>query len=83
MYEKLSYKGFASTPKYSIEDKVIYGHLENVDGFISYEAEDTKGVEPAFVEVVEDYLDTCRELGVPGAPKNTQSNIAGAFKVLD
>lgn len=83
MYEKLSYKGFVSTPKYSIEDKVIYGRLENVDGFISYEAEDTKGVEPAFAEVVEDYLDTCRELGVPGAPKNTQSNIAGAFEVLD
>lgn len=40
MYEKLSYKGFVSAPKYSIEDKVIYGHLENIDGFISYEAED-------------------------------------------
>lgn len=82
MYEMLSYKGFVSAPKYSIEDKVIYGYLENVDGFISYEAEDSKSVESAFIEAVEDYLDTCKELGVPGMPKNTQFNIAGAFKVL-
>lgn len=26
------YKSFVSTPKYSIEDMVIYGRLENVDG---------------------------------------------------
>lgn len=83
MYEKLSYKGFVSAPKYSIEDKIIYGHLENVDGFISYEAEDPKSVEPAFIEAVKDYLDTCKELGVPGEPKSTQPNMAGAFKVLD
>ena len=51
---------------------MIYGHLENVDGLISYEAEDPERVEPAFIEAVEDYLDTCRELGVPGTPKNTQ-----------
>lgn len=83
MYKKLSYKGFVSTPKYSIEDMVIYGRLENVDGFISYEAEDPKSVESAFIEAVEDYLDACRELGVSGEPKYTQSNIAGLFKVLD
>lgn len=83
MHEKLSYKGFVSVPKYSIEDKLIYGHLENIDGFISYEAEDPKSVESAFIEAVEDYLDTCKELGVPSEPKNTQPNIAGTFKVLD
>lgn len=83
MYEKLSYKGFVSAPKYSIEDKVICGHLENIDGFISYEAEDPKSVESAFIEAVEDYLDTCKELGVSGGPKSIQSSIAGAFKVLD
>lgn len=77
------YKSFVSTPKYSIEDMVIYGRLENVDGFISCEAEDPKSVESAFIEAVEDYLDTCRELGVSGGPKYTQSNISGAFKVLD
>lgn len=44
MLNKLCYKGFASTPLYSIEEKVIYGH-------------------------VDDYLDTCEELGIHPEPK--------------
>ena len=36
MYEKLFYKGFSSTPLYSVRDKVIYGRLDGVDDFIFY-----------------------------------------------
>ena len=38
MYEKLAYKGFTSTPRYDIEGKVIYGTIDEIDGFASYEA---------------------------------------------
>ena len=32
MLNKLCYKGFTSTPIYSIKDKVIYGHVDDVYG---------------------------------------------------
>lgn len=69
MLNKLCYKGFTSTPIYSIEDKVIYGHVDDVYGYISYESETLNGVEHAFREAVDDYLDTCEELGICPEPK--------------
>lgn len=33
MCEKLACKGFTSTPRYDIEGKVIYGTIDEIDGF--------------------------------------------------
>ncbi len=64
MYEKLFYKGFSSTPLYSVRDKVIYGRLDGVDDFIFYQADSPADVEQAFKDIVDDYIDECREEGV-------------------
>ena len=59
--KKLVYKGFSSTPKYDIERKVIYGLVDDVEGLCEYESETVKGVEQAFRDAVDDYIDACRE----------------------
>lgn len=69
MYEKLVYKGFSSTPKYDIESKVIYGTVDDIDGFAEYESENPRDVEQAFRDAVDDYIDGCREAGVPANPR--------------
>lgn len=48
---------------------MIYGHVDDVYGCISYESEILNGVEHAFREAVDDYLDTCEELGICPEPK--------------
>lgn len=69
MYEKLAYRGFTSTPRYDIEDKVIYGTIDEIDGFASYEEKRADGVETAFCNAVDDYIDACEESGVDPKPK--------------
>lgn len=63
MFEKLCYKGFSSTPQYSVRDRIIYGRLDNVSDHVFYEADTPAEVEEAFKNAVDDYLDVCREEG--------------------
>ena len=44
--------------------KVIYGRLDGVDDFIFYQADSPADVEQAFKDIVDDYIDECREEGV-------------------
>lgn len=63
MKSKLSYKGITSTPMYSVEDHVIYGKLDLEDDLFLWESDTVNGVEAAFKEVVELYLEDCKESG--------------------
>ena len=54
----------ARPPLYSVRDKVIYGRLDGVDDFIFYQADSPADVEQAFKNIVDDYIDECREEGV-------------------
>lgn len=69
MYEKLVYKGFASTPRYDIESQVIYGIIDGIDGLAEYESDKPGDVEQAFRDAVDDYVDACREAGIPANPR--------------
>lgn len=69
MHEKLVYKEFTSTPRYDIEDEVIYGTIDEIDGFASYEAKRADEVETAFCNAVDDCIDACEESGVDPKPK--------------
>ena len=63
VFKKLRYKGFSSTPEYSVKDQIIYGRLDNVSDYVFYEGDTPAEAEEAFRNVVEDYLDVCREEG--------------------
>ena len=59
--ERMAYKGFESTPKHDEGDGVFYGLVDDVDGLCEYESETAEGVEKAFRDAVDDYIDACRE----------------------
>ena len=55
--KRMTYKGFASTPKYSAEDDMFYGTVDDVDAVVMYDSETAAGLKTAFMEAVDDYLD--------------------------
>lgn len=59
--ERMTYKGFESTPKHDEEEGVFYGLVDDIDGLCEYESETAEGVEKAFRDAVDDYIDACRE----------------------
>lgn len=59
--ERLDYKGFTSTPKHSAEDGMFYGTVDGVDAVVMYDSETAAGLEAAFMEAVDDYIDFCRD----------------------
>ena len=59
--ERVAYKGFESTPKHSAEDGMFYGTVDGVDAVVMYDSETAAGLEAAFMEAVDDYLDFCEE----------------------
>ena len=68
MLEKIVYKGFSSTPQDDIEDGIIYGVVDGIDGVAGYEADNLDEVREAFRNAVDDYIDACREAGVSPEP---------------
>lgn len=59
--ERLDYKGFTSTPKHDAERSVFYSLVNNVEGLCEYESDTADGIEKAFRDAVDDYIDACRE----------------------
>lgn len=52
--DSMVYKGFESTPEHDTERGVFYGLCE-------YESETAEGVDKAFRDAVDDYIDACRK----------------------
>ena len=53
---EITYKGFRTIVKYSKEDKVYYGRIEDIFDLVDYESENYEGLKRAFHEAVDDYL---------------------------
>lgn len=69
--ERMTYKGYESTPKHDAECGVFYGLVDGIDGLCEYESETADGVEKAFRDAVDDYIDACRESFGLSAMKDT------------
>ncbi len=76
MKDYLEYKGYSGSVNYSAEDKVFYGKLEGINDLVNFEADNVKDLEAGFKEAVNDYLQTCAELG-----KEPEKTYKGVFNV--
>ncbi|MBX3144142.1 MAG: type II toxin-antitoxin system HicB family antitoxin [Trueperaceae bacterium] len=76
MKNMLEYKGYMGSVQYSAEDRVFYGKIEHIRGLVTFEGGDVDTLETAFRESVDDYLDTCRELG-----REPEKPFKGTFNV--
>ena len=61
--EPLKYRGYFGSSEISYEDNVLHGRLLFIKDVVTYEAESPQALREAFYEAVDDYLETCAELG--------------------
>lgn len=57
------YKGYFGSAEVNLVDNILYGKLLFINDIVTYVAETPKKLEVAFREAVDDYLQTCAELG--------------------
>ena len=72
----LKYKNYIGSVEYDLTDKCLYGKILFIDDLVTYEGETIEELENAFHEMVDDYLETCKELG-----KIPQKVYSGSFNV--
>ena len=63
MSSQLHYKGYVGSIEASTEDKCLFGKLLFIRALVNYEGQTVAELEAAFREAVDDYLQTCQQLG--------------------
>jgi predicted HicB family RNase H-like nuclease len=76
MSDILQYKGYYADINFSAPDEVFYGKLIGINDLVNFEADSVKELVKAFHEAVEEYLETCTEIGKP-----PQKTYKGSFNV--
>ncbi|MEA3372908.1 MAG: type II toxin-antitoxin system HicB family antitoxin [Campylobacterota bacterium] len=76
MANTIEYKGYIGSIEYSSEDKCFFGKLEMIDDLVTFEANSADELETNFQNVVEEYLQTCKEL-----QREPQKVYKGVFNV--
>lgn len=76
MSNLLSYKNYNGTVEYSKEDKCLYGKVIGLKSLLSYEGESVQELETDFENVIDDYLNDCKERGIqPEQPYKGTFNV--------
>lgn len=57
------YKGYKGSVEFRADEKVFYGKIQGIKDLILFEGESVSELENNFKESVNDYLETCKEIG--------------------
>jgi predicted HicB family RNase H-like nuclease len=76
MKNAMSYKGYFGSVEFSDEDSVFFGRISGINDRIIYEGIDVKSLRHDFENAVEEYLETCTQLG-----KEPEKTYKGTFNV--
>lgn len=76
MSDSMTHKGYIGTVRYSEEDEVFHGKIEAINDLIMFEGTSVKELKKAFHGAVDDYLETCKEMG-----RAPQKPFKGSFNV--
>ena len=76
MNDILQYKNYYASVQFSAVDEVFYGKVLGINDLISFEGASVKELKTSFEEAIEDYLDTCGEVG-----KEPDKTYKGTFNV--
>ena len=60
--QKYEYKGFVTTIKFSSEDSIFYGSIENITDLVCFHGNTVEEAYHYFIESAEDYIDMCKDL---------------------
>lgn len=70
------YKDYCGSAEYSAEDRVFHGKIEFINDLVTFEATSVDTLEKEFRNSVDDYIETCGELG-----REPQKAFRGLFNV--
>ena len=59
----MSYKGYSARIDYDDEDGILIGRIAGIADVIGFHADTVEDLRAAFVEAVDDYIDTCAKIG--------------------
>ncbi|TFF38880.1 type II toxin-antitoxin system HicB family antitoxin [Mucilaginibacter psychrotolerans] len=76
MSDILQYKNYFGSVQFSAADEVFHGKILSISDMVNFEGESVKELKAAFEEAVEDYLETCAEIG-----KTPEKAYKGTFNV--
>lgn len=76
MNDILQYKGYYADVQFSADDEVFHGKLIGINDLVSFEGNSVEELKNAFHEAVEDYIETCQEVG-----KEPDKTYKGSFNV--
>jgi len=76
MTDILQYEGYFASVHFSAEDEVFFGKIIGINDSVTFEGGTVKGLKKAFHEAVDDYLETCKQLG-----KEPEKMYKGSFNV--
>ena len=60
MGSTLRYKGYSTIIRYSAEDRVLHGKIEEIDDLVTFESKNSGQIEKEFQDAVDDYLAYCK-----------------------
>ena len=63
MSDVLTYEGYSASVVFDAEDRLFVGRIAGIEDGIGFHADTVYGLEIAFRDAVDDYLDTCAKLG--------------------
>lgn len=63
MTNTMSYKGYSARIDYDDDDGIFTGRIAGITDMVGFHADTVEGLRAAFQEAVEDYLETCAQLG--------------------
>ncbi|WP_299291368.1 type II toxin-antitoxin system HicB family antitoxin [uncultured Mucilaginibacter sp.] len=76
MINSLNYQDYTATITYNAEDEVFFGKVIGLNDLILFEGTSVAELKQAFAEAIEDYLETCKNLG-----KSPDKAYKGSFNV--
>ena len=76
MNDYLTYEGYLGTVLFSAEDEVFYGKVSGINDLITFEGKSVKELKNAFEESIDDYLESCKQLG-----KQPDKIFKGSFNI--
>ncbi|WP_159289688.1 hypothetical protein [Tenacibaculum maritimum] len=59
----LKYKGYFGSIEIDFNENILFGKIIDIDDLVNYEAKTPSELKKVFFEAVENYLDTCKEIG--------------------
>ena len=59
----MKHKGYSARIEYSDEDSCFVGHIAGIRDVVGFHGEAVNELKAAFIEAVDDYLETCKKAG--------------------